>query len=172
MRTGIKTVAAVAVTAAAAGVAPAGAGRQQPLVFGYPYAARCPAAGIAKEVDRWGMYMCNCTSYAAWALRANGQRIDWFVPGAMDARNWAHVARLGGIRTGRRARVGAVAVWPQQVPPFGHVAYVTRVAPSGRFDVAEYNYPHGGLGRFVFEQRWDLLPTGATFIYVPRRRDR
>jgi hypothetical protein len=53
------------------------------IAYGYPYAHRCPGAGIAKKVDRWGMYMCNCTSYVAWALGVNRQRIDWFVPGAM-----------------------------------------------------------------------------------------
>jgi surface antigen len=165
-----RPLAVALVSVGLAAVVPASAGgNRDPLVYGYPYAARCPAAGLAKKVDRWGMFMCNCTSYVAWALEANRQRIDWFIPGAMDARNWAHVARLRGIRTGRRARVGAVAVWPNRLPPFGHVAYVMRVAPSGLFDVAEYNYPHAGFGRFVFGRRWDVSPVGATFVYVPRR---
>ena len=32
------------------------------VIYGYPLATRCPAAGIAKAVDRWGMFECNCTS--------------------------------------------------------------------------------------------------------------
>ena len=139
-----------------------------PLVYGYPYAARCPAAGIADAVDRWKMDECNCTSFVAWALAANGYRTDWFVPGSMDAWNWPHVARLAGLQVGRTPHAGAVAVWPE-VSRFGHVAYVTSVRPGGLFDVAEYNLPGGR--RFAFDERESLRPGGdVTFIYVPARR--
>jgi surface antigen len=139
-------------------------------VYGYPLTARCPAAGVAEQVDRWGMYACNCTSYVAWALQANGQRVDWFVPGAMNARNWPYVARLSLLPTGRLPRLGAVAVWPKLDPPFGHVAYVTGVEPDGGFDVAEYNFlPAAGSGPFLFDRRRDVSRAGAVFIYVPRR---
>lgn len=134
---------------------------------GYPYAARCPGAGIAERVDRWKMYECNCTSYVAWALASHGQRIDWFVPGSMDADNWPHVAELAGIPVGRTPRVGAVAAWPH-LSEFGHVAYVTAVS-RGRFDVAEYNLPVAGVETFMFDVRTGLSPRGAVFIYVPAR---
>jgi len=138
------------------------------VTYGYPYAARCPGAGLAKRVDRWDMYQCNCTSYVAWALTANGQRTDWFVPGAMDAWNWPHVARLHGIAVGRRPRVGAVAVWPH-ASRFGHVAYVASLDDGGLFDVAEYNLPGAGGETFEFDTRSDVAPGGAVFIYVPKR---
>jgi surface antigen len=137
------------------------------VVYGYPYADRCPVAGLADAVDRWEMDECNCTSYVAWALEANGQRTDWLIAGAMDAWNWPHVAQLAGLATGTTPRVRAVAVWPH-VSHFGHVAYVTGVGPDGRFSVAEYNAP-GGLAVFGFDQRRGLTAAGAVFIYVPRR---
>jgi surface antigen len=140
------------------------------VVYGYPLATRCPDAGVAKAVDRYGMFACNCTSYVAWALAANGQRIDWFVRGSMDAWNWPNVARRAHIRVGRAARVGAVVVWPKLAPPFGHLAYVTRVESGGRFDVAEYNFDSDNpAAAFSFDTRTGLAPGGATFIYVPRR---
>ncbi len=143
---------------------------RSPIVYGYPYAARCPGAGVADGIDRWSMFVCNCTSYAAWALQANGQRTDWFVPGAMDAWNWPHVARLARLRVGSRPQVGAVAVWPRVLPPFGHVAYVTGIDRDGRFDVSEYNFPAAaGYSPFVFDRRNELSPQGVVFIYVPRR---
>jgi surface antigen len=142
-------------------------GVSSPIVYGYPYAASCPAAGIDDDVDRWRMDTCNCTSYVAWALQANGQRIDWFIPGAMDAWNWPHVARLAGLKVGRQARVGAVAVWPKLDPPFGHVAYVTGIERDGGVDVSEYN-PPDGLRPFEFDSRFDLSPAGVLFIYVPK----
>jgi surface antigen len=140
------------------------------VVYGYPLTDRCPAAGVAEEVDRWGMFACNCTSYVAWALQANGQRLDWFVPGAMDAHNWAHVAKLSLLPIGMLPRRGAVVVWPNLEPPFGHVAYVTGVDSDGGFDVAEYNFPPAsGAGPFLFDRRKDVSRTGAIFIYVPHR---
>jgi len=142
------------------------------VIYGYPYASRCPAAGYDDVVDRWGMYMCNCTSYVTWALRANGQRTDWFIRGAMNAWNWPHVARLARLPVGTRPRARAVAVWSKLSPPFGHIAYVTGVERDGGIDVSEYNSPGTGLFEpFVFDVRKDVRPEGAVFIYVPARRN-
>jgi surface antigen len=167
----VSVLALLAASAASSGAAPASRAiaRSGPITVGYPYAARCPAAGAAKRVDRWDMFMCNCTSYVAWALQANGQRIDWFVRGAMDARNWPNVARRAGLRIVRTPAVGDVAVWPALGKPFGHVAYVTAVAGNGRFVVGEYNLPSpGGLTRFVFDLRTTVVTRGVVFIAVPR----
>ena len=158
---------AVLVSAALVGRADA---RESPIIFGYPYAVRCPGAGIADVVDRWNMYACNCTSYVAWALSANDQRIDWFVPGSMDARNWPNVARLEHLRVDEHPTVGAVAVWPKLGEPLGHVAYVTGVTAGGLIDVAEYNLPFGR--QFAFDIRTGVADAGAVFIHVPRRERR
>lgn len=116
------------------------------------------------------MYMCNCTSYVAWALRANGQRIDWFIRGAMDARNWPHVAELARLPIGTRPRARSVAVWPNAARPFGHIAYVVGIESDGDVDVAEYNRPViGSFDPFTFDIRDDVPVTGAVFIYVPRK---
>lgn len=162
MRRSVSSLALLLAALAAAQTARAGV-----VEYGYVYAARCPGAGVAQRVDHWDMYMCNCTSYVAWALAANEQRTDWFIAGSMNARNWSHVARLRGIPVGMRPRVGAVAVW-QHGSKFGHVAYVTNVEPGGEFDVAEYNLPGVGPESFEFDTRYDLSATGVTFIYVPR----
>jgi surface antigen len=160
--------AALALVLAVAAVAGASAqAARPPVTNGYPYASRCPAAGVADTVDRWRMDMCNCTSYVAWALAANGQRTDWFVAGAMDAWNWPHVAELKGLRVGLEPAVGAVAVWPKLARPFGHVAYVTAIERDGGIDVSEYNAP-GASARFEYDARDDVSPAGAVFIYVPR----
>jgi surface antigen len=144
-------------------------GSGAPAVTSYPYASRCPEAGINERVDRWAMYMCNCTSYVAWALESRGQRTDWFEPGEMDARNWPLIARREGISVGSTPRAGAVAVWPH-LSRFGHVAYVTRVDAKGFFDVAEYNFPSGKAETFAFDVRRGLSRGGVTFVYVPMRR--
>lgn len=170
-RGGLVAVLALAAVAVRAQAVPArvSAPAAAPLVvYGYPYAGRCPDDGVEDVVDRWGMYACNCTSYVAWALVANRQRIDWFVPGAMNAWNWPHVARLAGLRVDRTPAPGAVAVWPAVSRPFGHVAYVIRVHRGGSIDVAEYNYPLLGADTFAFDVRTFVSPAGAVFIHVPR----
>jgi surface antigen len=111
------------------------------------------------------MDMCNCTSYVAWALEANGFRIDWFRAGRMDAHNWPEIARDAGIAVGRTPRVGAVAVWRRVALPWGHVAFVTAVHPDGTFDVAEYNL----LRKFRFDARYNVSRAGALFVDVPLR---
>ncbi|MGZ4257635.1 MAG: CHAP domain-containing protein [Gaiellaceae bacterium] len=139
-------------------------------IHGYLYASRCPEAGPEEIVDRWGMYLCNCTSYVAWALHANGQRTGWFIRGSMDAWNWPNVARRRGLRVVDTPRVREVAVWPKLGRPFGHVAYVTRVRDDGTFDVAEYNLPGKPAHRFRFDVRRSVSRRGATFIEVPERQ--
>ena len=169
-RTGAVVVWAALLVCALLPVAAHSAEAQGAIVNGYPLAGACPAAGVADVVDRWNMDACNCTSYVAWALWANGQRVDWFIAGAMDAWNWPHVARLASLRVGRAPRVGSVAVWPKLALPFGHVAYVTGLERDGSFDVAEYNFPGAaGVGPFAFDTRRHVRRTGAVFIYVPRR---
>src|SRR5258708_14007508 len=91
-------------------------------IYGYPLAPRCPAAGVADSIDRWKMYACNCTSYVAWALTANGQRTDWFVAGAVDAWNWPHGARLSGLHPRPQPPVGAPALCPTLSPPLRRIA--------------------------------------------------
>jgi surface antigen len=143
-------------------------GTPTPIVTGYSYAPFCPISGFHDDiVDRWNMYACNCTSFAAWALDRNRQRTDWFVAGEMDAHNWPAVARRKGLTTGVKPRVGAIAVWSRLAPPWGHLAYVTRLDGDGRFDVAEYNL----LIPFSFDTRTEVSPAGVTFVYVPRRRN-
>ena len=160
----LAVVATVAVAAA-----PSGGSPNRPVVNGYPYATRCPEAGHKDIVDRWGMYVCNCTSYVAWALSANDQRTDWFIRGAMNAWNWPHVARLRGLKVVSTPSARAVAVWPKLGRPFGHVAYVTHVDPDGHYDVSEYNLPAKGARPFTFDTRRHVSPRGAVFIRVPDR---
>lgn len=165
MRTLALAVLAAAVTAGGAPATP----QRAPVSAGYPYASSCPSAGYADKVDRWSMYECNCTSYAAWALAANHQRVDWFVPGRMDAGNWPSVARSHGLETGSEPRAMALAVWPYLARPYGHIAYVTAVNSDGTFDVGEYNLPSpNGRNTYVFDRRRHLRATRVVFVYVPR----
>ena len=170
----VLVAAAVGALLAGGSAAPASSSHRAVVIRGYAYASRCPRAGYEDDVvDRWGMYMCNCTSYVAWALAANGKRTDWFIPGSMNAWNWPNVARRQHLPVRAKPRISSVAVWPKLARPFGHVAYVSGLEPDGGIDVAEYNLPQAAGGaRYVFDTRRDVSARGAVFIYVPARRGR
>lgn len=52
------------------------AGPGKPAILAYSYGRQCPAAGYEERGDRWLMNTCNCTWYVAWALDANGRRVE------------------------------------------------------------------------------------------------
>ena len=158
-------LAALAGSAALSLATTAAAGR---IVYGYPLATRCPAAGIAKTVDRWGMFACNCTSYVAWALTANGQRTDWFVPGSMDAWNWPNVARCAHLAIGHGAAGRSSRGLARTRPPFGHVAYVTAVGPGGRFAWPSTTSPRTRRG--VCVRRANERRVGRGHLHLRSRR--
>jgi surface antigen len=171
VRIGLVLAAAAVVALIAMSPASRAARTNTPIIYGYPYAPTCPLAGVAKRVDRFGMYACNCTSYVAWALHANGLRTNWFIPGAMDAFNWPHVARLKGLQVVSTPAVGAVAVMPRLGGRLGHVAFVTGLGRGESFSVAEYNLPSlTSSTHFEFDVRNDVSSAGTEFILVPRTR--
>ena len=101
---------------------------------GYPY--DCPNAS---GIDKWGMFVCQCTSFVAWKLNAvSGYDISrdgksW------NAYNWKENAQSQKKRVDNTPTVGSVAWWnkaPQM--PYGHVAYVSAVNGNS-VTVEEYN---------------------------------
>ena len=104
---------------------------------GYPYAADCPWYQDA-YADPWGMYVCECVSYAAWKVyQKNGYMYNW--AGIGDARLWGSNARAVGIEVSDYPRVNSVGYstggW------YGHVVWVEAVdEESHRVYVSQYNY--------------------------------
>ena len=105
---------------------------------GYPYSGSCPSAKINKRqyADAWGMYVCECVSYAAWRVdNAYGNMPYW--GGRGHANQWFSNARNAGIPTGSTPKVGAVGV--TSAGPYGHVVWVEAVS-GNRVYVSQYNY--------------------------------
>jgi surface antigen len=77
--------------------------------------------------------------YCTWYV-ANRRCIPWFG----NADEWYTNARSYGFPEGKKAKVGAVAVWGPGggYGSVGHVAYVESVQSDG-FTVSEYNYTYG-----------------------------
>jgi surface antigen/uncharacterized coiled-coil protein SlyX len=99
------------------------------------------------NVDPWGFYTCQCTSYAAWywnvMLGRKWERGDG-PTGTGDARNWPNLAARNGVGVHSSPQVGAIISWPGDdvyIPSsYGHVAIVEGINSDGTITISEYNW--------------------------------
>ena len=105
---------------------------------GYPYAKYCPG-GIDSFVDRWGMYVCECVSYAAWKVEQNyGITLRW--GGRGHAKQWPANARAAGYTVSTVPKYGAVAI--RMSGTYGHAAWV-EWTDGVSVKVSQYNWTRG-----------------------------
>ena len=128
---------------------------------GYPYSEQCPAAKIngRQYADRWGMYICECVSYAAWRVyHAYGNMPYW--GGMGNANQWVNNARRLGIPYGSTPKPGSVGI--SLSGPWGHAVWVEYVRGS-RVGISQYNYRINGVPGQYSEME---VNAGAyTYIY-------
>ncbi len=109
----------------------------------YPYST-------TNQVDRWGFYTRNCTSYVAWRMERNGVAFSNNMRGPNgvqghwgNAYEWDNNATRIGYAVDGRPALGAVAQWNEWeggAGGFGHVAYVERINTDGSVLISEYNW--------------------------------
>lgn len=127
---------------------------------GYPWASS------PNQVDPWGFYTGQCTSFAAFRFNGFfGAPFNDTRPGSGSAWNWPALAGDQSYHTSKTARVFSVVSWPtNSFMPFGHVAWVTAVHPNGTIDVEEYNWARP----LNYDQRFNVTPSNygsATYIF-------
>ena len=106
-----------------------------PSKGGYPYSQYCPQQQDA-FADRWGMYICECVSYAAWKVyQTYGYMPNW--SGRGNANQWAANARAAGYEVSNTPKVGSVGV--TSAGYWGHVVWVEAVS-GDRVYISQYNY--------------------------------
>ena len=105
---------------------------------GYPYSKYCPS-GIDSFVDRWGMYVCECVSYAAWKVEQNyGITLRW--GGRGNAKQWPANARAAKYPVSSVPKYGAVAI--RMSGTYGHAAWV-EWTDGVTVKVSQYNWTRG-----------------------------
>lgn len=128
---------------------------------GYPYSSQCPSAKLngTQYGDQWGMYICECVSYAAWRVHyAYGNMPYW--GGRGHAKQWINNARNAGIPYGSTPKVGSVGI--SLSGPYGHAVWVEYVR-GNRVGISQYNYRINGVSGEYSEMEVDA---GAyTYIY-------
>lgn len=104
----------------------------------YDYKGVCPSpSGGRKILDKWYMWTCECTSYAADKLNERGvsfrggyKNVKWGSAG-----NWLAAAKATATPYSMSPRRGDVAWWAS-----GHVASVDAVDSYGNVTISEYNW--------------------------------
>lgn len=132
-----------------------------PSKGGYPYSAQCPSAKIngRQYADRWGMYICECVSYAAWRVaRAYGNMPYW--GGIGNANQWVNNARRLGIPYGSTPKPGSVGILLSG--PWGHAVWVEYVN-GNRVGISQYNYRINGIPGQYSEM--EVNASAYTYIY-------
>ncbi len=117
--------------------------------------------------DQWEFFYRNCTSYVAWRSAQDGFDITPLGPGRSglgDAGSWhTNASRFDELSVGNEPRVGSFAVFANG--PFGHVAYVERIA-GDRVLVSEYNL----FGDGKYSERWIPRYQPTAYVYTPYSR--
>ena len=132
-----------------------------PAKGGYPYSGVCPDYQDA-YADPWGMYICECVSYAAWKVdQAYGNMPYW--GGRGNANQWPANARAAGITVSSVPKAGTVgidtsgyyghAVWVEAVSNDGSQVYISQYNAwnaATNYSWGEYSEQWVGAGAFVY----------------------
>ncbi|HFI0632842.1 TPA: SH3 domain-containing protein [Streptococcus suis] len=111
----------------------------------YPYR-------IGWQVDPWGYYTRQCTSFVAFRLN----KVNGFTVAASygNADQWGYRARQNGYRVDMNPTLGSVAWWNTM-----HVAWVTAV-DGDRVEIEEYNFNY----TTNYNRRW--IPKNSVSGYI------
>ncbi|WP_057490305.1 GBS Bsp-like repeat-containing protein [Streptococcus orisasini] len=124
-----------------------------------PLSFEAPATRIVAYTSEANTYpIGQCT----WGVK---ELAPWAPNWLGNGGQWAASARAKGFRTGKEARVGAIACWADG--GYGHVAYVTHVANDHWIQVKEANYKNQ---QYIANFRGWFDPTASvwgqlTYIY-------
>lgn len=126
---------------------------------GYPYSGECPAHQDWYS-DPWGMYICECVSYAAWKVQQNYGNMPYW-GGRGNANQWPGNARAAGIPVSNTPAAGTVGIMMSGY--YGHAVWVEAVSDDGsQVYISQYNYLVNGVWG-EYSEMW--MPTSA-FVYI------
>lgn len=126
---------------------------------GYPYSGECPEHQDWKA-DPWGMYICECVSYAAWKVQSNYGNMPYW-GGRGNANQWPANARALGITVSDTPKAGTVGIMMSGY--YGHAVWVEAVSDDGsQVYISQYNYLVNGIWG-EYSEMW--MPTSA-FVYI------
>ncbi len=128
---------------------------------GYLYQDRCPQQKDA-FADKWGMYICECVSYAAWRV-ANAYGYMPYWGGRGNANQWLSNARQAGYTVTSTPKPGAVGI--SNAGPWGHAVWVEQVN-GNRVYISQYNARNAATNwrSGEYSEQW-IDASAYTYIY-------
>ncbi|MBO4855102.1 CHAP domain-containing protein [Candidatus Saccharibacteria bacterium] len=134
-----------------------------PSKGGYPYSGQCPAASLngTQYGDQWGMYICECVSYAAWKVFQHYGYMPYW-GGRGNASQWPANARAAGYTVTSVPRAKTVGI--SQSGPYGHAVWVEAVS-GNRVYISQYNYANEATNWLPgdYSEQW---MDAAAFVYI------
>jgi len=131
-----------------------------PRKGGYPYSNRCPQQKDA-FADQWGMYICECVSYAAWKVYSTYGYMPYW-GGRGNAKQWPANARAAGYVVSSVPRPGSVGI--SMGGPYGHAVWVEAVSGDSVY-ISQYNSANAATGYRKGEYSEQWVGKGA-FQYI------
>lgn len=134
-----------------------------PSKGGYPYSGQCPAASLngTQYADQWGMYICECVSYAAWKVFQNYGYMPYW-GGRGNASQWPANARAAGYTVSSVPRARSVGI--SQSGPYGHAVWVEAVS-GNRVYISQYNAANEATNWVMGEYSEQWVDQGA-YVYI------
>lgn len=129
----------------------------------YPYSSQCPAASLygTQYSDQWGMYICECVSYAAWKVyQTYGYMPYW--GGHGNASQWPANAMAAGYVVSSVPRAKTVGI--SQSGPYGHAVWVEAVS-GDRVYISQYNAANEATNYLPGEYSEQWVNQGA-YVYI------
>ena len=123
---------------------------------GYPFAGSCPGSKD-RFIDQWGMYSCECVSYAAYKVSSTYGNMPYW-GGRGNAKQWVSNARAAGFKVSSIPKAGTVGI--SYSGPDGHAVWVERVS-GNRVYISQYNY---GYPKGSYSEMW-INASAFTYIY-------
>lgn len=134
-----------------------------PSKGGYPYSGQCPAASLngTQYGDQWGMYICECVSYAAWKVYQNYGYMPYW-GGRGNASQWPGNARAAGYTVSSVPRARSVGI--SMSGPYGHAVWVEAVN-GNRVYISQYNYANEATNWLPgdYSEQW---MDASAFVYI------
>ena len=130
---------------------------------GYPYSGQCPAASLngTQYGDQWGMYICECVSYAAWKVFQNYGYMPYW-GGRGNAAQWPANARAAGYTVSSVPRAKSVGI--SMSGPYGHAVWVEAVS-GDRVYISQYNYANEATNYLPGDYSEQWVNQGA-YVYI------
>ena len=132
-----------------------------PAKGGYPYSGVCPE----KQdwyADPWGMYICECVSYAAWKVEQYYGRMPYW-GGRGNANQWPANARAMGITVSDVPKANSVGIMMSGY--YGHAVWIEWVNDNGTVHVSQYNALNESVNYWGEYSEQDFPASAFVYLY-------